>query len=112
MSGSTYQERWERANDGQSICALIVDDRGWLMYLRHNGDAGFSSRNPDYPGSPDDMTEYELSNGQRDLYPTCWALPVETVERALHYFREHHRPAPFVLWHNDSGDGTEIPLLP
>lgn len=39
------------------------------MYLRYNGDAGFSSRNPSYAGQPDANQEYYLSNGQREEYP-------------------------------------------
>lgn len=75
------------------------------MYLRENGDAGFSSRNPDYNGSESEVIEYVLNNGQRDIYPASWALPISVVERALEFFRKEHRPPPFVYWHNDSEDG-------
>src|SRR4051812_13636358 len=95
MSGR-FNEHWVHAPDGQALCALINGDRGWLMYLRREGDAGFSSRNPDYAGPPDAEIEYRLSNGQHDTYPAAWALPVEVVCRALDYFKRHHRPPPFV----------------
>ncbi len=49
---SRFDEVWVNLPDGQAMCALINDDFGWLMYLRENGDAGFSSRNPDSPGRP------------------------------------------------------------
>ncbi len=51
------------------MCALINGSLGWLMYLRENGDAGFSSRIPKYTGSSDAKLEYFLSNDQRDEYP-------------------------------------------
>jgi hypothetical protein len=71
------------------------------MYLRCEGDSGFSSRNPSYDGTADGEIEYELSNGQRDFYPASWALPIAEIRRALEYFgREHQRP-PFVIWHED-----------
>ncbi len=74
------------------------------MYLRYPGDAGFSSRNPDYAGSPDTMIDYMLSNGQMDRYPASWALPLPLIERAIDYFRSEGRPPPFVVWNDDSGE--------
>ncbi len=106
---SRYSEIWEETDDGQALCALINGDLGWLMYLREEGDAGFSSRNPDYRGDPDAKVEYYLSNGQCDTYPLSWALPVKEVRRALEYFRREQRPPTFISWHNDAGDGVELP---
>lgn len=101
MSREAFDEVWVESPDGQSLCALINGDRGWLMYLRCSGDSGFSSRNPEYDGPPSAQIEYKLSNGQHDLYPASWALPITVVRRALEYFeREHVRP-PFVEWYED-----------
>jgi hypothetical protein len=61
---SKCEEIWVRKEDGQAMCALINDDLGWLMYLRNDGDAGFSSRNPTYQGPGDAMPGYFLNNGQ------------------------------------------------
>ena len=105
---SRFREVWVEAPDGQSLCALINGDVGWLMYLREPGDAGFSSRNLAYAGPAGATIEYRLSNGQHDEYPAAWALPVETVERALDHFRREHRPPAFVTWHNDSDDGMTV----
>jgi hypothetical protein len=98
---SPFDEVWVDSPDGQALCALINGDRGWLIYLREAGDSGFHSYNPAYDGPPDAVIEYGLSNGQHDVYPASWALPVAEVRRALEYFeREHERP-PFVAWHED-----------
>jgi Immunity protein Imm1 len=105
---SRFREVWVNTEDGQTLCALINGDLGWLMYLRESGDAGFSSRNPEFTGPEDEIVEYYLSNGQRDEYPRAWALPVADVERALDYFRRTHEPPPFIVWHNDSGDGVQL----
>jgi hypothetical protein len=105
---SRFNEVWVELPDGQAMCALINGDLGWLMYLRENGDAGFSSRNPSYAGPANAEIEYELSNGQRDTYPASWALPLAEVRRALEYFEREQRPPPWVTWHNDSDDGTVI----
>jgi ribA/ribD-fused uncharacterized protein len=105
---SKYSELWVTANDGQAMCALINGDRGWLMYLREEGDAGFSSRNPTFTGPADAKLEFFLNNGQRDEYPLAWTLPVEEVQRALDYFKDKKKPPPFVSWHNDSNDGSII----
>jgi len=96
-----FDEIWLEAPDGQSLCALINGDRGWLMYLRAPGDSGFSSRDPSYLGDPHATIEYRLSNGQHDWYPASWSLPIVEIRRALDYFaREHARP-PDVAWHAD-----------
>lgn len=105
---SPFEEVWLESPDGQSMCALINGKLGWLMYLRENGDPGFSSRNPRYSGPPDAVIEYWLNNGQQDLYPAAWALPTADVRRALEFFEREHRPPPWVTWHNDSGDGVVI----
>jgi hypothetical protein len=98
---SPFDEVWVHSPDGQALCAMINGDRGWLMYLREEGDSGFSSRNPEYAGSPDAEIEYELSNGQHDFYPASWALPLPIVQQALAYFEQFHQPPPFVVWHQD-----------
>ncbi|MCE9545256.1 MAG: hypothetical protein K8T25_07035 [Planctomycetia bacterium] len=98
---SQYDEIWLQSPEGQSLCALINGDRGWLMFLREEGDSGFSSRNPDYDGPPDAEITYVLSNGQHDLYPASWALPVNEVKKALDYFKREHKQPPFVVWHED-----------
>ena len=108
MSDQQYREIWIQKSDGQSMCALINGDVGWLMYLRSGGDPGFSSRNRDYAGAESATIDYVLSNGQRDQYPASWALPTALVNRALDYFREEGKPPPFISWHNDSEDGSEI----
>lgn len=105
---SMYQEIWVEIGDGQAMCALINGRLGWLMYLRESGDAGFSSRNPNYDGPPDAILEHYLNNGQRDEYPLAWALPIEEVHRALDYFQQEERVPLFITWHNDSGDGMVI----
>ena len=96
-----FEEVWLRLPDDQILCALINGDRGWLMYLREEGDSGFSSRNSTYDGPPDAKIEYELSNGQHDLYPASWALPIAEVRRAIEYFEREHKRPPFVVWHED-----------
>lgn len=111
-SDQQYREIWVENADGQSICALINGDLGWLMFLRYSGDPGFSSRNPDYNGAESAAIDYVLFNGQRDRYPASWALPFAVVDRALEYFRNEGKPPRFVFWHNDSGDGAEIEFVP
>ena len=103
-----FLELWVAKPDGQRLCALINGQMGWLMYLRENGDAGFSSRNSEYRGDEKATIEYVLDNGQHDLYPASWALPLAEVQRAVKHFISQSRPAGWVVWHNDSGDGVVI----
>ncbi|MCI8648922.1 MAG: hypothetical protein HFG20_02285 [Anaerotruncus sp.] len=106
--GSRYQEIWiEGDGDEQALMALINGDRGWLMYLREEGDAGFSSRNPDDQGTEGQL-EFLLDNGQMDDYPVAWTLPLEQVKQALDYFEHYRKPPAFITWHNDGDDGVSL----
>ena len=102
VAHETSREIWIEVEAGPALCGLINCGSGWLMYLREAGDAGLSSRNPDYVGKSDTMLEYRLSNGQHDIYPASWALPESRVIQALRYFFEYLQPAPFIQWHDDS----------
>ena len=103
---SQYDQIVAEADDGQILYALINGDLGWLMYLRESGDAGFSSRNPNYDSPSDAVLDYRLSNGQVDEYPLSWALPVQEIQRAPDYFRREQKPPMFITWHKDSRDGA------
>jgi hypothetical protein len=104
-----YAEVWVRYEEYPCICALVNGDRAWLMYLRYNADAGFSSRDPDYGGPADAMMGFYLSNGQYDEYPLAWTIPKKQTFRALEWFAAHGRSPEEITWHNDSGDGAKSP---
>jgi hypothetical protein len=67
-------EFWLSATRGPSICMLRNRSNAWLMYLRHEGDSGFTSR-----GETNRIgtAAYTLSNGQVDEYPLSWCIVVE-----------------------------------
>ena len=71
------------------------------MYLRSEGDAGFSSRNPDYAGLPDAKVDFFLSNRQRDEYPGRWCIATAEALQAMRYFFEQGQKSPWVTWHGD-----------
>jgi hypothetical protein len=102
FAGEAFREVWIDVQDGPALCALFNGGVGWLMYVREPGDAGFSSRNPDYQGKTDAMLEYRLSNGQHDVYPASWALAENRIVKALEFFVECRQQAPFIQWHEDS----------
>ena len=83
------------------ISALVNGDAAWLMFLRTEGDAGFSTRNPNYAGPPKAVIEYYLSNGQRDEYPASWNITTNEAMRALEYFFLKEDKAPWLEWHED-----------
>jgi hypothetical protein len=88
MSESPYREVWVEVPDGQFMCVLINGEQGWLMYLRENGDAGFSSRNPTHTGAAEATIKYRLDNGHFDEYPASWAYPVKVIARPTVLYRE------------------------
>lgn len=103
VHGSQFSEVWlYHANGWPAICALINGDAAWLMYLRHEGDAGYSTRNAKYSGSPKTMIEYHLSNGQRDEYPVAWNIGTAEALRALEHFLEQGTMASWLAWYDDT----------
>ena len=102
MSEPSHQHLWFDGPHGQMLSVLINGDSGWLMYIRQPGDAGFSSRNPEYDGPANALIDYVIDNGQRDQYPASWALPVPLIMRAIEYFQSAGLRPPFIAWHDDS----------
>jgi hypothetical protein len=100
-----FLEIWIDYSPYPSLCALVNGNRGWLMFLRHEGDAGFSSRNSRYTGPAGEVIEYQLGNGQVDAYPAAWAYERGEVFEALVTFALHRRVPDGIEWFNDSGDG-------
>jgi hypothetical protein len=97
-----FAEIWmQDTADSPSICALMNGEAAWLMYLRHEGDAGLSTRNPKYSGPPKAMIEYYLSNGQRDEYPASWNITTHEAMRALEYFFLKEDMAPWLEWYEE-----------
>lgn len=101
-----FSEIWIEWQSFPSMCALINKGRGWLMYLRYDGDAGFSSRASDRAAESDQLLEFYLANGQRDEYPVAWTLPTQEVLMALEAFAQTGSVPEEISWYNDSGDGT------
>jgi hypothetical protein len=103
FASEQFREIWISIDRGPSLSALMNRNRGWLMYLRRDGDAGFSSRNPAFDDASSTVIEYRLTNGQVDEYPASWALPEQEIIRALEYFVDHGGGrTPSVHWHDDS----------
>jgi hypothetical protein len=102
FANEAFREVWINAEGGPALCALFNGGNGFLMYLRKDGDVGFTSRNPNYRGEANAVVEYRLSNGQHDVYPASWALTEPLVIKALEHFIEHQERAPFIKWHDDS----------
>lgn len=104
-----YKEIWvdvkETEDDERAMCGLINGDWGWLNYYNEEGDAGLSSRNPNYTGTDNDNKTMDfMINGELDPYPLSYVLPAEQVLKALEYFEEYRQLPPFILWHEDNLD--------
>ena len=98
-----FSEVWMQHSAGwPAIAALINGESAWLTFISHEGDAGFSTRNPKFTGPQKKMIEYYLSNGQRDEYPAAWDITKAEALRALEYFLEEEAMAPWLTWQDDS----------
>jgi hypothetical protein len=98
-----FSEIWMQHPAGwPTIGALINGESAWLTFIPREGDAGFSTRNPQYRGPAKEMIEYHLSNGQQDEYPAAWNITTAEALRALEYFLKHADMAPWVTWQDDN----------
>lgn len=82
------------------LIALINRKRSFLVYFRYAGDAGFSSRDPNYKGSPTATLGFAIS-GQADEYPVAWTVPTTAALHALEYALLHQARAPWITWYED-----------
>jgi len=103
-----YGELWVEHPEYPRVGALFSGPRGWMMYLRFDGDAGFSTRGPRVQDQPDQPMRFVLSNGQVDEYPASWTYSRAVIFGALEQFIRT-RTLPDLAWHNDSGDGAQFP---
>jgi hypothetical protein len=101
-------EIWVDHGPFPAMCALLNGDKGWLMWLRFEGDAGFISLNPEYHGPSNAQIEYVVGQGQVDRYPSEWAYPRTAIVSALRSFAQR-RLVEGVSWSNRSGDGATTP---
>ena len=108
VRGQQFSDVWLDAGEsGPSLCMLVNVGRAFLLYLRdHEGDTGYSSRNPDYAGPPDAVMVFELANGQRDEYPMSWTIPLEDAIAACAYFiATQGGRSGDTMWHDDAVAG-------
>ena len=108
-SAHEYAEIWIDHNNFPALGGLIHADRGWLMLIRYDGDAGYSSRGSDEAAHSAEELDFILDNGQRDLYPLAWTLPTVDVLNALRHFAASRQVPESVRWHNDAGDSSSGP---
>lgn len=76
-------ELWLFSSNGPSIGMLRSEGNAWLIYLRHEGDNGFTSASTDLRAG---VATYKLSNGQLDEYPLSFCIDIEQCYKALAYF--------------------------
>lgn len=99
-SQDQFKEIWLEGKNGESMCAFINGDIGWLMYLRFEGDAGFSSRNPNSTSKK--KIEFMLSNGQCDIYPEHWTYNIDELVTAMQSFLVDGKLPRQLDWHDDT----------
>lgn len=110
MRKQEFSEMWLAAGEnGPSLAMLVHAERAWLMYLPdHEGSSGCTSRNLAYDGPSDAVTDFMLANGQRDVYPAAWTIPLEVAWAACEYFIETQGGrSPRIAWHDDAANDQE-----
>ena len=99
-SSEQFKEIWLDGQNGESLCALINGNIGWLMYSRFEGDAGFATKNPQISSNKD--VEYVLNNGQKDWYPENWTYSVKILAQAMQSFLRNNQQPSQVDWQDNS----------
>ena len=89
-------EVWMTAPNGAAMCMLRSGKDAFLMYLRNEGDSGFTSLGNSIQCG---IALYTLSNGQVDEYPLSWCIEVENCYKAIAYFYVNEGAKPnWVEW--------------
>jgi hypothetical protein len=102
LQETQFAEVWlVPAQEWPTLGALVHGQGAWLTYIRHEGDAGFSTRNPNYEGPQEATLQFYLSNGQCDEYPASWSVTTAEAVRAMEYFFASLQRAPWLTWHED-----------
>jgi len=70
------------------------------MYVRFDGDPGFSSRNPGIMS--DEEIEFRMGSGQTDFFPRHWTYHLAVLKEAMYSFLEDGRLPVQLKWHDDS----------
>jgi len=90
-------ELWLSVPDGPSMSMLRTGENAWLMYLRHEGDGGFTSVGR---ANSQGTEHFLLSNGQEDEYPLAWCVELEQCYKAVAYFYVNDGARPeWIQWH-------------
>lgn len=98
-----FAEIWLSLNkqDTPSLCILVNKERAFVMYLRYNGDVGYTSRDLTKSNTTEKIDFY-LANGQLDKYPLFSTIPIQDAIKALQYFYLHQNMDPIITWYNDN----------
>ena len=72
---------------GDTSLTVMTNPYGaFMMFLRENGDSGFTSRNQ--TKEEGEFVDFKLSNGQVDQYPLNWVIKHEEAKQAIiSYYR-------------------------
>jgi len=81
--------------------ALFAGDRAFLMFLPEIGEAGMSSRDPDYRGPPGAQVVFRATNGEDTALPARFTVSKEEGLRALDAFLRTGKPPTFIHWEDD-----------
>jgi hypothetical protein len=74
-AGEAFREVWVEAANGPALTVLFNGTNGFLMYLRENGDAGFTSRNPSYEGELNAKLSSSSKVAKRTNIPRTGSYP-------------------------------------
>jgi hypothetical protein len=92
-------ELWLTTNHGPMISMLRNGADAFLMYLRAEGDSGFTSRSAQERSG---TVAFRLSNGEQDQYPLSWCLETGECYKALvEFFSSNGAKPDAIIWHAD-----------
>ena len=89
-------ELWLSHKDGASMTALLNASRGWLLYTIFDPDKCLRTQNSSIVSTETDS--YNLSNGQKDVYPNSYAYPRKVIFAALGHFVRSEQLDPSLNW--------------
>ncbi|WP_343565688.1 hypothetical protein [Sphingobacterium sp.] len=86
-------------HDESSIILLKNSTHSFAIYLRFNGDAGYTTHNP--KGTTSEMKDFILTNGQRDEYPTALLVDNKDGLEILQFYLLTGEMYPGIKWQEE-----------
>jgi len=102
ISDTRFAEVWLYSDSSwPAICALVNGGAAWLMFLRREGDSGFSTRNPNFAGPKTLLLNISSRTASGMNTPPNGTSPHRRLCALSNILWKEEEMAPWLHWHQE-----------